>query len=711
MSLVGQTIDRYRILDQLGQGGMAIVYRAHDTRLEREVAFKVIRTSEIPESQRQRLLQRFEREAKSQARFNHPNIVPVHDYGEHEGQPYLVMALVGGGTLRECTGQPMPITEAAGLLAPIASALAYAHSRKVLHRDVKPSNILIDEHGAPLLTDFGIAKLLEVEEGYTLTPTGLGIGTPEYMAPEQWTGESVAQTDIYALGVVLYELVTGRKPYTANTAASILLKQANELLTPPRQLVPNLPEAAEQVILKALALKPEDRYASMAELGAALVGLPVVQTLEDLAPTIPEVAATVPDATVVDDRFEVDGPTLAEIPAAPLRDIPRYEMPAAPVRRPQPRPAQPSPKPPVWGWAVGLIVLALLVMVVVGFIVNRSGGLLPALRETPSKAATNYPRLTATASQTLTPTATPTRVAFSSERIAEVALLRTLVGHTGAVESIAFAPDGATLASVSLDRTVRLWYASGGDSLGILEGHIGAVESIVFASSGATLASASLDGTVRLWHASNGALLRILEGHANAVRSVAFAPDGETLASGSSDYTVRLWRASDGALLRILEGHTGAVLSVAFAPDGEMLASASLDGTVRLWRVSDGLLLRTLRGHIGAVLSVTFSPNGKTLASASLDNSVLLWRVSDGALLRTLQQHTGTVWSVSFSPDGVILASGGNGTVQLWRASDGTLLRTLEGHAGAVRSVAFSPDGATLASASSDGNVRLWGIP
>ncbi|MCB2160544.1 serine/threonine protein kinase [bacterium] len=264
MSLVGKSIGRYRIIEQLGQGGMAVVYRAYDTRLEREVALKAIRIGEIPESQRERLLKRFEREAKAQARFSHGHIVQVHDYGEYEGAPYLVMTYLPGGTLKQRVNGAVTYREAAAILSPIADALAYAHKREVLHRDVKPSNILFDGEGQPMLTDFGIAKLLgEVEEA-TLTGTGLGVGTPQYMAPEQWKGKPVEQTDIYALGVVFYELVTGRKPYDADTPAALILMQATEPLPQPSTHATDLPERVEQVLYKALAVNPEDRYENMA---------------------------------------------------------------------------------------------------------------------------------------------------------------------------------------------------------------------------------------------------------------------------------------------------------------------------------------------------------------------------------------------------------------------------------------------------------------
>jgi serine/threonine protein kinase len=187
-NLIGQSLGRYHILEQLGEGGMAIVYKAFDTRLERDVAVKVIRVDQFAPAALERILKRFEREARALARLTHPNIVHVNDYGEQDGIPYLVMDYLPGGTLQQLVGKPMPWPEAVKLLLPIAEALDYAHTQSIIHRDVKPSNILLTQRRQPMLTDFGIAKLLESEETHTLTGTGVGVGTPEYMAPEQWTG-------------------------------------------------------------------------------------------------------------------------------------------------------------------------------------------------------------------------------------------------------------------------------------------------------------------------------------------------------------------------------------------------------------------------------------------------------------------------------------------------------------------------------------------
>ncbi len=274
-NLSGQSIGRYHILEQLGEGGMATVYKAYDTRLERNVAVKVLRTEQFIPAQLQMVLQRFEREAKSLAKLSNPNIVNILDFGEHEGMPYLVMEYLPGGTLKKKLGSALPWREAVQILLPVARGLAYAHQHGVIHRDVKPANILMNESDRPILTDFGIAKLLEVGDGHTLTGSGVGIGTPEYMAPEQGIGASTIdeRADVYSLGIVLYEMVAGRKPYIADTPMAVVLKQMTDPLPRPTDFVPDLPEHVEQILLKALAKEPENRYPDMNAMIDAMDGV------------------------------------------------------------------------------------------------------------------------------------------------------------------------------------------------------------------------------------------------------------------------------------------------------------------------------------------------------------------------------------------------------------------------------------------------------
>jgi len=269
-NLIGQSLGRYHILEQLGEGGMATVYKARDLNLEREVAVKVIRTDIFGSAILERMLKRFQREGRALGKLTHPNVVPILDFGEYNGAPYLVMPYLPGGTLKQRLKGQTPYREALQILIPIAQALVHAHGQGIIHRDIKPSNILITRTGEPMLSDFGIARIIDSEETRDLTSTGVGIGTPEYMAPEQGMGQADERSDIYALGIVLYEMVTGRIPFRANTPMAVLLKKSQEPLPRPKEFAPNLPQAVENVLIKALARDPSQRYQTAQEFLIAL---------------------------------------------------------------------------------------------------------------------------------------------------------------------------------------------------------------------------------------------------------------------------------------------------------------------------------------------------------------------------------------------------------------------------------------------------------
>lgn len=750
-----QTIGRYEIRKELGRGGMATVYHAYDPRFSREVALKVLPAAFLHDPQ---FRTRFEREAQTIANLEHPAIVPVYDFGEGDGWLYLVMRLMNGGTLaKRLEKGPIPVVEAARIFGRLAPALDTVHQRGIVHRDLKPTNILFDEWDNPYLSDFGIAKLVAGSRT-ALTASGGLIGTAEYMSPEQVQAKVTldGRSDIYSLGVILFEMLSGQVPFQADTPMGTAVMHLQDAVPNISEVNLTLPSACGQVIERAMAKERDDRYPTAEALARAVVKLTTKTEIElpratglpsGERPPMEEPLIIVPSPQP--DKKESIGARADRPTSRPEERADSALSPADGRRRlqdsqSQGRPLQKKRSISGYTWiscgvlAIFTSILALALIVVLMTPLPGPGDDEPTERptivsRTPTATIAQLPADTATSTQiasipqmpteTATPTqlalnteiptdtATPTHTPMPDQPVLERILVETLEGHAESVYSLAFSPDETILASGSTDEMVRLWQVSDGTLLNTLVGHTHDVWSVAFSPDGRTLVSGAWDNRLRLWRVSDGQPLYILQGHLGPVYSVAFSPDGTTLASGSSDDTVRLWGASNGQLLNTLEGHSGTVLSVAFSADGTILASGSDDNTIRLWRVSDGQPLATMVGHTDDVNSVAFSRNGTTLASGSTDTTVRVWRVNDGRLLYTLEGHTYAVRSVAFSLDGTTLASGSfDNTVRLWRVSNGDLLGTLAGNNSFFFSIAFSTDLMTQASGSNNGPIIIWRI-
>jgi serine/threonine protein kinase len=374
--LTGKQFGSYQIVAPLGEGGMAAVYKAHQPAMERFVAIKVLprRMSSSDE-----YVSRFRREARLLAQLQHPHILPVFDYGEAEGYPYIVMPFIVSGTLADILRkQRLTLPEARRIISQIGDALGYAHARGMIHRDIKPSNILIDESGNCLLTDFGLARMAEAAE--KLTTSGAVMGTPAYMSPEQGTGSAVDhRSDLYSLGIILYEMLTGRVPYTAETPIAIVYKHVQDPLPSARVFNPSLSEALELVLLKSLAKNPEERYQNAgAFVQAVQQAIPESATadktlVQKLAPVL---AATVPPVSPEEAQVDEKSPHADLQAVSPERDASRQK----------PAIAKGLTSRNFSGWSlVGIGVVGLVILV---WTVVRSRGNEPATPVTPTVIST-----------------------------------------------------------------------------------------------------------------------------------------------------------------------------------------------------------------------------------------------------------------------------------------------------------------------------------
>jgi WD40 repeat protein/serine/threonine protein kinase len=721
-------IGQYTVIRELGHGGMGVVYLAEQAGLKRAVALKVIRhgVNATPAE-----VARFRAEAEAVARLQHPNIVQIHEVGSQDGLYYLALEYVNGPSLdRHLAGTPQDPHAAAQLIETLARAVHHAHQRGILHRDLKPANILLSGEprsdtsplvprhsplaAVPKITDFGLAKRLE--PGDARTQSGLVLGTPSYIAPEQASGkrgELTPSVDVYGLGALLYELLTGRPPFKGATPLSTLEQVTTQEPLAPSRFHRHIPRDLETICLKCLEKEPRKRYASALglanDLQRFLGGRPIVARPVRVWGRAWKWCRRRPlEACLTAAVLLVTGAGLAGI---------------------------------VWQWRHALA--------------ERDTARRQWYRADMAAAAAALQGHNTLAARRSLDDA-PQELCQWEWRHFHSQLdtaSRVLTGHQGPVLGVAFSPRGDRLVSASEDHTLRLWEPAAGREVAVLRGHAGPTEAVAFSPDGRTLASGSDDHTVRLWEADTGRPLGICRGHSGPVRALAFSPDGRRLVSAAmpDDDRCRLWDTGTGALLKVLPAQA-ATRGLAFSPDGarivccrneaihvldaasgeETLAlkvagavvfccAVSPDGrrlatgwdypddAVRLWDLRTGALLAVMTGHRNRISSVAFSPDGTRIASASQDQTVRVWDAAGGKPVAVLQGHTSHAVEALFSPDGArVVSASYDGTLRLWNAADGELLAILQGHAEGVYACAYSPDGAWLASASMDRTVRLW---
>ena len=708
----------YEILGELGRGGMGVVYHARQLLLNRPCALKMILAGARADAV---AALRFLGEAEAVARLRHPNVVQIHHIGQVDGLPYLELEFVAGGSLdRALDGTPRPARRAATLVEALARGVAEAHRLGVVHRDLKPANILLEADGTPKIADFGLAKSLSTQSGLTATDSILG--SPSYMAPEQAEGRTKQvgpAADIYALGAILYELLTGRPPFRGATVLETLEQVKHAEPVPPRRLVPGLPRDAETIALRCLEKDPTRRYPSAAALA------------DDLR------------------RF-LDGAPIAARPVRP------WERAAKWARR--------RPVLAALIVAVHLLLASLLGLGAWSYAqIRRSLAVANAQRSKAERLARTEAIATGRAREQAKIAGERAEELRRRDYIGRVNLalresrdnnvaralelldgcpedlrgwewayvrrqchldLHTFRDAAPSVNAVAFSPDGrlvasgsgnvfAPLAGTAGDVLVR--DAATGSEVFARRGLAEGVRAVAFSPDGRGLAVAHARELV-VWELPGGRerFRRTEPGH-QGVAGLAFSPDGRSLLAGYGHVNTedrgyaRLLDAATGAEIgAALPGGEGGVWGVAFSPDGRQVA-LTMTGRVQVRDVTTRALVHDLRGHDGFVYAVAFGADGRFLASAGLDRTVRLYDRRTGAPVRTLTGHEGFVRAVAFSPDSRRLVSGAEDkTVKIWSVDSEREPATFHGHAHFVNAVAYNADGYRVASGGLDGEVKLW---
>ncbi len=735
---------RYTLLEVLGEGGMGTVYLAEQTApVRRMVALKLIKIGMDSRA----VLARFDAERQALALMDHPNIARVYDGGTTvAGQPFFVMELVDGEPITDyCDRLRQPVQTRLELFVSVCQAVQHAHQKGIIHRDLKPHNVMVtevDDRATPKVIDFGVAKATEFSlTDLSLADTGAIVGTPTYMSPEQADPSSMdidTRTDVYALGVILYELLAGSPPLDARQfkRGAIL-----EMLRMVREVDPPKPSTKVSTA-EALPNIAASRDVEPAHLKRALQG--------DLDWIV--MRAIEKDRT---RRYETANGFAADV----LRHLAHEPVVAAPPSRAY-RLRKFLRRHRGAVIAASLVILALLGgLVAVAAVQTVANTRLSAslARETSANTALalandNLVDSRAAVQEQLTRAewllyAGKLMLAQNDFEAGDGGLAlhfleqcqanlrgwehrylwtrinakQTLWGHRDVVRGVAFSPDGQRIVTGSYDGTARVWDAETCRELIALHGHAYWVLGVAFSPDGERIVtgggewgSGKKTGEVMVWDARSGRRLLDLKGHSLCVWSVAFSPDGKRIVTGAGDWSyapgeAKVWDARTGQWLLDLKGHTHGVRCVAFSPDGKRIATGSANGTVKVWDASTGQVVLDLKGHADGVYSVAFNREGKRILTGSMDNNAKVWDAEKGQEVLTINGHSGFVWGVGFSPDGKRIVTGNNdNTVRVCDAGTGREVLALKGHARRVFSVAYSPDGKRILSGGEDATARVW---